>query len=268
MIKRLLKLEFLKNLSYKPFKVFLIIYFSMLAFLLFIGVVKINFFGFAVALKDQGIYNFPGLWNFTTWIVGLLKLFLGFIIVLSIHQEFANRMFKQNLIDGLSKKEFLISKLLTVGLFALVSTLIVFFVSLLLGLIYSKEVSLSLIFEEIYFIPAYFIKLVTFFCLLMFLTILFRNAVFVFLIFFVLWIVEGIVGAIEYTSMRSVTFSQYFPLETIANVVPNPVRRTEMATAFGQGTSAASILMPAIACILYSLIYIFWSYRILQKKDW
>lgn len=265
---RLLKLEYLKNLSYKPFKVFLIIYFSMLALLLFIGVVKINFLGFDIALKDQGIYNFPGLWNFTTWIVGLLKLFLGFIIVLSIHQEFANRMFKQNIIDGLSKKEFLISKLLTIGAFATISTLIVFVVSLLLGISYSKEVSASLIFQEIYFIPAYFIKLVTFFCLLLFLTVLFRNAVFVFLTFFVLWIVEGIVGAIEFTSMRSVTYSKYFPLETISSIVPNPVRRTEMANALGQGSIAESVWIPAIVCILYSFLYVFWSYRILQKKDW
>jgi len=265
---RLLKLEYLKNLSYKPFKVFLIIYFSMLALLLFIGVVKINFLGFDIALKDQGIYNFPGLWNFTTWIVGLLKLFLGFIIVLSVHQEFANRMFKQNIIDGLSKKEFLTSKLLTIGVFATISTLIVFVVSLLLGISYSKEVSASLIFQEIYFIPAYFLKLVTFFCLLLFLTILFRNAVFVFLTFFVLWIIEGIIGAIEFTSMRSVTYSTYFPLETISSIVPNPVRRTEMANALGQGSIAESVWTPAIVCILYTLLYVLWSYRILQKKDW
>ena len=43
--------------------------------------------------------------------------------------EYSNKTLKQNLIDGLSKKEFVLSKFYTVVLFALMSTVFVFFVS-------------------------------------------------------------------------------------------------------------------------------------------
>ncbi|WP_449398914.1 ABC transporter permease [Chryseobacterium wanjuense] len=181
---KLLKLEYYKNLNYKPFKIFTALYFAILVALLFIGLVDFNFFGSPVNLKEQGIYNFPGIWNFTTWIVALLKIFLGLIIVFSISQEFSNRMFKQNTIDGLSRKEFIISKLLTISIFTIVSTVIVFGLTMFLGYQYSNTTDSAKVFEEIFFIGNYFVKLFTFFCFLMFLSVLFRNSMFTFLGFF------------------------------------------------------------------------------------
>lgn len=134
---KLLKLEYYKNLNYRPFKVFTILYFAILIALLFVGLVDFDAFGGTINLKEQGIYNFPGIWNFTTWIVALLKIFLGLIIVFSISQEFSNRMFKQNTIDGLSRKEFISSKLLTISIFTIISTVIVFAITLFLGYQYS-----------------------------------------------------------------------------------------------------------------------------------
>ena len=169
--------------------------------MLFIGLIDINIGGFTLNLKDQGIYDFPELWNFTTWLVGLFKIFLGCIIVFSITQEFTNRKFKQNIIDGLSKKEFLTSKILTIISFSLISTLVVFLVSLGLVLTYSEETTSAVMFKEIYFIGTYFLKLITFFSFFMFLSILFRNAIFVFLGFFVWWIFENILTGIEFFTL-------------------------------------------------------------------
>ncbi|MFC3161278.1 ABC transporter permease [Chryseobacterium arachidis] len=194
---KLLKLEYYKNLNYRPFKIFTILYFAILIALLFIGLVDFDLFGGTINLKEQGIYNFPEIWNFTTWIVGLLKIFLGLIIVFSISQEFSDRMFKQNTIDGLSRKEFIGSKLLTISIFTIVSTVIVFAITMFLGYQYSNTTDSAKVFEEIFFIGNYFVKLFTFFCFLMFLSILLRKSVFVFLAFFVFWIVESILSAME-----------------------------------------------------------------------
>ena len=145
---RLLKLEYLKNLNYRPFKIFALLYFIVLVGLLFIGLVDFDILGMKVNLKEQGMYNFPGVWNFTTYIVGLLKIFLGCIIVFSICQEFSNRMFKQNLIDGLSREEFIFSKLLTILVFTGFSTLLVFSIGFILGKSYSATQERDLIFKE------------------------------------------------------------------------------------------------------------------------
>lgn len=185
---RLLKLEYLKNLNYEPFKVFAGLYFVILVVLLFIGLIDFDIFGQTINLKEQGMYDFPDVWNFTTYTVALLKIFLGCIIVFSICQEFSNRMFKQNVIDGLSREEFIASKLLTILIFTTFSTFLVFVIAFILGKSYSTTQDSHLIFKEVYFVFNYFLKLLTFFSCLMFLSVLFRKSIFVFS-----WLFYGVV---------------------------------------------------------------------------
>ncbi|RKS97637.1 ABC transporter permease [Chryseobacterium defluvii] len=279
---KLLKLEYYKNLNYRPFKVFTVLYFAILIALLFIGLVDLKIFGNPINLKEQGIYNFPEIWNFTTWIVALLKIFLGLIIVFSISQEFSNRMFKQNTIDGLSRKEFISSKLLTITLFTTVSTLLVFVITIFLGYQYSKVTDSAKVFEEMFFIGNYFLKLFTFFCFLMFLSVLLRKSVFVFLAFFVFWIMESIlIGVESFTRLQGLTqqqrldvaqnsffFTKLLPLESMSSLIPNPLIRLNLAKMMGLKYEFTYPTESLIACIVWSVIFIFGSYWILKKRDW
>ncbi|WP_294264879.1 ABC transporter permease subunit [uncultured Chryseobacterium sp.] len=279
---KLLKLEYYKNLNYRPFKVFTILYFAILIALLFIGLVDFDVFGGKVNLKEQGIYNFPEIWNFTTYIVALLKIFLGLIIVFSISQEFSNRMFKQNTIDGLSRKEFISSKLLTISVFTIISTVIVFVITMFLGYQYSNTTDPGKVFEEVFFIGNYFVKLFTFFCFLMFLSVLLRKSVFVFLALFVLWFVESILLAVEkYQKMHGLTelqrthvvqndffISKLFPLESMSSLIPNPMMRLNMAKMMGMKYEFHYPKESLVACLVWCAIFIFGSYWILRKRDW
>lgn len=279
---RLLKLEYLKNLNYNPFRIFAGLYFIVLILLLFIGLIDFDLAGLKVNLKEQGMYDFPGIWNFTTYIVGLLKIFLGCIIVFSICQEFSNRMFKQNIIDGLSREEFVASKLLTIFVFTGFSTLIVFIIAFILGKSYSTTQENDLIFKEIYFIFNYFLKLFTFFSFLMFLSVLFRKSIFVFLGFFMIWFVEGILSGIEKFSLMNnlapqeqgkimidhVFLTDYLPLGSMSNLIPSPLVRTNMAKMFGMEFKFEYPIGSVIACVIWSVIFIGGSYWILKKKNW
>ncbi|SMP23563.1 ABC transporter permease [Chryseobacterium profundimaris] len=279
---KLLKLEYYKNLNYRPFKIFTILYFAILIALLFIGLVDFDLFGGKINLKEEGIYNFPEIWNFTTWIVALLKIFLGLIIVFSISQEFSNRMFKQNTIDGLSRKEFISSKLLTISIFTIVSTIIVFGITIFLGYQYSDTTESAKVFEEIFFIGNYFVKLFTFFCFLMFLSILLRKSVFVFLALFVFWIGEAILSGVEvFMKVRGLQEAQrnevlqndffithLLPLESMSSLIPNPMVRLKMAKMIGLKYEFHYPTESMIACLVWCAIFIFGSYWILRKRDW
>ncbi len=279
---RLLKLEYLKNLNYNPFRIFALLYFLVLGLLLFIGLVDFDLAGLKVNLKEQGMYDFPGIWNFTTYIVATLKIFLGCIIVFSICQEFSNRMFKQNIIDGLSREEFIGSKLLTILVMTTFSTLLVFVVALILGKTYSSTQDASLVFSEIYFIFNYFLKLFTFFTFLMFLSVLFRKSIFVFLGFFMIWFVEGVLSGIEkYMLLKSVAdkdkgkamltheyLTDYLPLESMSRLIPNPLVRTKMAQMMGMDFKFEYPIESAVSCIVWSIVFVGGSYWILKKKDW
>lgn len=279
---KLLKLEYYKNLSYTPFKIFTVLYFAILVIFLCIGLIDLKLFGNTINLKEQGFYNFPEIWNFTTWTVALLKIFLGLIIVFSICQEFSNRMFKQNTIDGLSREEFIGSKLLTILIFTIISTALVFGITMFLGYKYSTTTDSALVYEEIYFIGSYFLKLFAFFCFLMFLSILLRKSVFVFLAFFVIWIGEAIIGGIEtYTKVAGTQaaernqilqndffISKLFPLESMSNLIPNPMLRLNMAKVLGLKYEFTYPVESLIACIIWCALFIFGSYLILKKRDW
>ena len=279
---KLLKLEYYKNLNYTPFKVFTIMYFAILVIFLFMGLADLEIFGSTINLKEQGMYNFPEIWNFTTYIVALLKIFLGLIIVFSICQEFSNRMFKQNTIDGLSREEFIGSKLLTISIFTIISTILVFGITLFLGLNYSKTTDSALVYQEMYFIGSYFLKLFTFFCFLMFLSILLRKSMFVFLAFFALWVGESIIGGIETFAKVQGTqmaerneilqhdffFSKLLPLESMSSLIPNPMFRLNMAKALGLKYEFTYPIDSLIACVVWCGLFILGSYLILRKRDW
>ncbi len=279
---RLLKLEYLKNLNYNPFRIFAGLYFIILTLLLFVGLVDFDLAGLKINLKEQGMYDFPGIWNFTTYIVGLLKIFLGCIIVFSICQEFSNRMFKQNMIDGLSREEFIFSKLLTILVFTGFSTFLVFVIAFILGKSYSSTQESELIFKEIYFIFNYFLKLFTFFSFLMFLSVLLRKSIFVFLGFFMIWFVEKVMIGIETFGVSKnikeaeaskilktkTFFTDYLPLESMSNLIPSPLVRTQMAKMFGMEFKFEYPIGSVVACLVWSVIFIAGSYWILKKKDW
>jgi ABC-2 type transport system permease protein len=279
---KLLILEYYKNLNYRPFKIFTALYFTILIALLFVGLIDFDLFGGTINLKEQGIYNFPEIWNFTTWIVAILKIFLGLIIVFSICQEFSNRMFKQNTIDGLSRTEFISSKLLTIAVFTIVSTVVVFAITMFLGYKYSKTTESDAVFSEIFFIGNYFVKLFTFFCFLMFLSILLRKSVFVFLALFVFWIAEGILTAVEvFTKVKGLQGPQrnevlqndfflthLLPLESMSSLIPNPMMRLNMAKMMGMKYEFHYPTESMIACLVWCGIFIFGSYWILRKRDW
>ncbi|MFY1045505.1 ABC transporter permease [Chryseobacterium sp. GP-SGM7] len=279
---KLLKLEYYKNLNYTPFKVFTIMYFAILVVFLCIGLIDLKLFGNTINLKEQGMYNFPEIWNFTTYTVALLKIFLGLIIVFSICQEFSNRMFKQNTIDGLSREEFIGSKLLTIAIFTLISTILVFVITMFLGYQYSTSTESSLVYKEIFFVGNYFLKLFSFFCFLMFLSILLRKSVFVFLAFFVIWIGESIIGGIETYSkvagtqaaerneifQNSFFFSKLLPLESMSSLIPNPMMRLNMAKMMGLKYEFTYPTESLVACLVWCGLFIFGSYLILKKRDW
>jgi len=281
-MKRLLKIEILKNLAYRPFKIFSIIYLFSIIVVALIGFAELNFGVSAkFKLKDLGIYNFPNIWHFTAYIVSLLKLFLAAIVVFSISQEFSNRMFKQNIIDGLSKWEFLKSKLLTIGVFSTLSTLFVAIISLLLGLKNSDPYASYEFLSEFFFLGLYFVKIFLFLVLFLFLTILFRNSIFPFLTFFIFWIIEGIFSIIciilESQSLIPhwlANIYQYLPLYTISKIVEAPFGRIE-PNVTGVGDSLFSISkdidIPWLHLSLgigYIILFIFASFKILSKRDW
>jgi ABC-2 type transport system permease protein len=162
-MKRLISIEFQKLWKNRSSKVLILSYFIILSFIALIASIKVDIFGMEFKIAEQGVFNFPYIWHFNTYVALFLKLFLAIVIVSMMANEYTYGTLKQNLIDGLSKKEFMQSKFLTVILFAGASTLFVFIMTLILGYSFSPFDELPIVFKDIEYIGAYFVNLVAFF---------------------------------------------------------------------------------------------------------
>ena len=192
--------------------------------------------------------------------------------------EYSNRTLKQNLIDGLSKKEFVISKFLTVVLFSFVSTLFVFIVSLTLGLIFSDYNEIGIIFSDMEYLLAYFINLVAFFSFCLFIGILVRRSAFA-LGFLLIWsIIEGIIyGYLKWEMFKNTNLAdsimQLFPLASMSNLIKEPFSRlgavqtaaSQLGEAFDKDYSVQFITV--LIVLIWTCLFVFGSYAILKKRD-
>ncbi len=278
---RLLTIELHKLKHNRASRVLSIIYFGLLTSIALIAAIQFNLFGQTIHLAEQGIFNFPYIWHFNTYIAATMKFFLLLVIVSMMANEYSNKTLKQNLIDGLSKKEFILSKFYAVIVFALVSTLFVFVVSLILGLVYSDYNEIGIITSGLEYILAFFIKLVGFFSFGLFLGILVKRSAFSVSAMLVWLIGESMFKGFLYYSFRGVdtatekvdSIMRFFPLEAMANLIKEPFSRLgavrTMAEKVGSGFSkdyAVQFFDVAIVC-MWTFIFIYLSYALLKKRD-
>ncbi len=275
---RLLHIELQKLRYNRVAKVISVIYFVLITFIALIASIEFNFGDFHFRVADQGIFNFPYIWHFNTYIAAILKLFLAVVIVSMVSNEYSYRTLKQNLIDGLSKKEFILSKFLTVLLFALISTVFVFLVSLILGLIFSDYNEIGIIFSGLQYIGAYFLKLVAFFSFCLFLGILVKRSAFALGFLIVTQIVEWLIyGLLKWQLFKDTEIadqvSRIFPLNAMANLIKEPFSRLgaiqSAATQLGENfTKTYQVQFLDILIVLaWTALFIYLSYALLKKRD-
>jgi ABC-type transport system involved in multi-copper enzyme maturation permease subunit len=275
---RLLDIELHKLKHNRASKVLLITYFALLFSIALLATIKFDIGPIKFHLADQGIFNFPYIWHFNTYIASIFKFFLLLIIVSMVSNEYSNKTLKQNLIDGLSKKEFILSKFYTVGLFALISTLFVFAISLVLGLIYSDFNELSIIFSDLEYLLAYFVKLVGFFSFGIFLGMLIKKSAFAIAAMIVWFIGE----TMSYNIMRfnmpngelvSDTVYQFAPLMSMSKLIDQPFTRLNavktLASQVGEDVRFDYVVhWYEIAIVLgWTAIFIYGSYLLLKARD-
>jgi ABC-type transport system involved in multi-copper enzyme maturation permease subunit len=276
-MKRLLQIEFIKLWNNRASKVLIISYFFLLTTIALMAAIKFDIGPIQFHLAEQGIFNFPYIWHFNTFFTAFFKLFLAIVIVSMMANEYSNKTIKQNLIDGLSKKEFILSKFLTVVSFSLISTVFVFVVSLILGLIYSDFKEFSIITSDLEFLLAFFVKLMGFFSFCLFLGILVKRSAFA-LGFLILWqIFEGFArGMIRWKLFDSETTDAimgFFPLNAMFNLIKEPFSRLKSVQAVAQQMGEKLELNYQIQwyeiaiVLLWTAIFIYLSYALLKKRD-
>ena len=273
-MRRLLKIELQKLLLNRTSKILIFTSFILPLCVILLSAIKINFFGFfTLELGELGIFNFPIIWHITTFFSALFKFFFAIVVVSMIGNEYSNKTLKQNLIDGLNKKEFILSKFYVIVFFSLISTLIIFILSLVLGLIYSSYNEINIIIQQMEFLVAYFVKLIAFFSFCLFLGVLAKRSAFALAFLFIdlilEWILLGIVtwkGNFELAQ----NVQGFLPLTSMSNLIKQPFQRIAMTKFPGNSDIVYdySVHFDTILIVMcWTLIFIYSSYKLLKARD-
>ena len=264
---RLIKIEYLKLKKSRSMWVLLGLYLVCLIFIAFSGNIILNY------LADQGvqyrglsptvlpIYDFYDIWQNLAWLGGFFKIFPAFLIVISICNEFQFKTHRQNIMDGMSRMEFFLSKLSFAGFLAFLSAFVILILGLILGFSFSPVRDLGSIMANFNFLAGHFYELLLYFLFAMLVALIIRKAgIAIVLLFMYSWFIEPI-GA-KILSNWYPEIAELFPLESIRSLVSFPFSRYILL--YSQDFIAWADLIRATA---WGLIFSGFIYYQLVKRD-
>lgn len=274
---RLLHIEFIKLWNNKSSRFLIVAYFGLMTLIAFVVSLKIDYGPFKFNVADIGLFNFPYIWHFNTFMAAFLKLFLAIVIVSMIANEYSNKTIKQNLIDGLSKKEFILSKFLMIVTFSLASTIFIFLISMILGLMHSSYNEVGIIFSDLEYLLAYFVKLLGFFSFCFFAGMLIKRSAFALGFLFIWFIGAELIPYVYLAANRTKELAdsiyQFFPFGSMWNTIKEPYTRLSviknaMQSIGEEATKSYAVQWHELAIVLFwTAVFIYSSYALLKKRD-
>jgi ABC-type transport system involved in multi-copper enzyme maturation permease subunit len=273
---KLLKIEFKKILTYRIFWILTGLYFIFLTLGLLMAEFMINKQVDSINSRSPipfphiTIYFFPWIWQNITFFATIryVLIFPAIVIIILITNEFTFKTIRQNVINGMSKAEFLSSKLLLILIISLIMTVLLTVGTLILGMSYTSELTLAMITDKAAFMVGFFITMLTLQIYALFFGFIFRNtglAIALFTLY--LFIAEPI---LYYFLKSPIVFenniSPYLPLNAVLRLTEYPsipLLKNLMGITLQDSVSWVACLIPSgYAAIMIGIVY--W---VLVKRD-
>lgn len=217
MIKKLLRLEFYKSFAYTNFWVMAGLWAGLYLLVSFLAT-QVSFPLPIPGMESKPYLQFPSAWSTFTWIASWFNLLLAILVIVSVGNEYSFKTFRSQIINGLSRNDLILGKGLFIIFLALCSMIIVFFVTLIFGSIYTTFGNETSVFSKAYLLIVFFIQSIAYMSLGMFIAILVRNtalAIVSFILYF--FPIEVIVRNFFPESVLA-----FFPMKIISNLTPLP----------------------------------------------
>lgn len=218
--------------------------------------------------KAEQLFSFPQIWDYAAYTGSwLIFLFLGFVGIFIWTSEITNKTMRQNIITGISRNHWFISKILVLVIVSLAATLYFTISTAIIG--YLLDASATPISRDWWIIGRYFLM-----CLanlsfgLLFAVLLKRSGLAIFLftayqLFLELFIRYGILA-----KAKEASFTLYFPQNVIEDLMPLPFFKL---AAFISGDSDFLRLLSdteaVVGTSLYITLFLGLSFWLFKKAD-
>ena len=270
MMKKLFQIEVIKTINNSTFRVFLILH--LLLFLLLVYILtRIDIT--APGFSTKKIFMFPNVWEMISWMASWF-----IIIIVLTGNEFSFKTSRMQIMNGLSRNEFLMAKSLVILIIALWGLLIVFLSSIVTGLIYTQDITFEIIFKNSQYILIYFLQASAYMFFALLIVSLFRsNALSIMMYLLIFILIEPIIRVFFPKAVRP-----YFPTKVLKDLTPMPeflsiTSDSKMIDSAGQnqldlaeiGILPQSIPLgiSIVLAIVYIALFLGITFWIIQKKD-
>lgn len=268
-MNRLLKIEWLKLKNYRVF----IIIFSFFT----LGVLTANYIVYSVfdnMINESSAklligkffpYDFTHTWQTTSYTAGYLLILPVLLIITLVTNEFTFKTSRQNVIDGLSRLQFIHTKMMLAFLLALFSSFLVIVTAFLFGWFSGSDFSLNG-FSHVGF---FFLKALSYNLLAVFLSVWIRKTGFVVGVYFIYLGAENIISQLLDLWSIKINKNYGFDLGSLGDYLPmnasdglltfpeNPIR------AIAKGTMPTDYFW---VVIIFVAIYL-WMFYWLGKRN-
>jgi ABC-type transport system involved in multi-copper enzyme maturation permease subunit len=205
------------------------------------------------------IYQFPDIWHNITYVAGFLKFILAIFVIISITNEITYDTLRQNIMNGLSRTDFIVSKLILIVFIAAGSALFIFFTGFIVGLTNTPDVVLHDIIKYSGFIPAYFLQLSAY-LIFAFLTglLIKRTGLAMGLMFLYSLIIEPVAAL----RINADAIKGLLPMKSINNLIHMPFGKYLLREIQDYVSFRETMIV-----LVYSLLFTGAIYLLLKKRD-
>lgn len=261
---RLLEIEWRKNYNYLAFWLILgLHYFFLVMFLSNIN----NFAGSMNISTDQfknidlGIvpmFRFPDIWQNIAYLAGFFKILLGIFVVISVTNEYQYNTIRLNISAGLTRLEFILSKVYLILLISFFSVLLLFSLGLSLGLSHQNSELSASIFTGSDFLAGYFIEVLFYMVMALFISVwLKRTGVSIVILLIYPLLIEPL---LRWQTPDSI--DRFFPVKSMDQINVFPFQKY-----FGSTVQSHIPFDSTVIAICWICIFVFSSYLLLKRSD-
>jgi ABC-2 type transport system permease protein len=262
----LLQLELLKMRHYMPFRILMGLYVVLLP----LSVMSFKNMPFPKEFGLDAYFMFPNVWQTLAYAGNWVAYFaLGFINILNITNEYSLKTLRQNIISGISRTDFYLSKVYFMGALCLAATVYYIFLVCLFGFINTETLYVSRIFENSDYFFRYFLMCFSFSSMGFLFGMVFRKSgISLFLYFAYTLFIERIIRYLVLEKIVGSKFIGYMPANATNDLTPFPIPKGVKSLA---GDSALKIfLSPTEALfttIIFTILFLYLAYWALKNRD-
>ena len=229
---RLLKIELRKIITYRVFWILTGLYVLFLGLGIFMAEFILNQWvndlnrRFPIPMPHVTLYFFPDIWQNLTFFASIryVLIFPALVMIILITNEYTNKTIRQNIVNGMSKQDFLISKLQFILIFSFIITIALGTAIFFLGLSHSDSQQLGMMVKKLIFLPGFFVQILCYMVFAFFFGFLLKHTGLAIALFtlYTLIIEPVIYYILKIPFFQPNTISPYLPVNSVLRIVEYP----------------------------------------------